>query len=97
MTIFPSRLFVRLAGAVALVAILAVPLPILIAPTLAMLAILTALAIADWIAARREVAPSLERIIPDRLVKGSAPALTYKLSRPSDEATVVSHLDAHQA
>jgi uncharacterized protein (DUF58 family) len=93
MTILPSRLLVRATGVVALVAILAIPLPILIAPVLAMLAMVMALAGVDLIAAGREVAPSLERTIPDRLVKGRTATIIYKLSRPRGEATTLSILD----
>jgi uncharacterized protein (DUF58 family) len=93
MTIFPSRLIVRLAATVALLAVLAVPIPMLVAPTLAMLAILIALAGADWIAARRDVAPSVQRLIGDRLVKGRSATITYKVSRPNAAATTLSILD----
>ena len=93
MTILPSQLLVRIAAVVALLAILAVPMPILIAPVLAMLAILLALAIADWLAARREVEPTLTRVIPDRMVKGRAATIQYRVARPSGQATVVSILD----
>ena len=93
MTILPSQLLVRVAATVALVAMIAVPMPILITPALAMLAILIARAGADWVTARRELAPSLERVLPDRLVKGRPATITYKLSRPNGEATMVSLLD----
>jgi uncharacterized protein (DUF58 family) len=93
MTIFPSRLFVRIAAAVALLAVLAVPIPMLIAPTLAMLAILIALAGADLLAARRDVAPSLQRFIADRLVKGRSASIIYKVSRPNAATTTLSILD----
>jgi len=93
MTILPSQMLVRAAAVVALLAIAAVPVPMLIAPVLAMLAILIALAGVDWIAARREVAPSLERVIPDRLVKGRPASIIYKVSRPGGEATTLSILD----
>jgi uncharacterized protein (DUF58 family) len=93
MTILPSRLLVRAAAVIALVAIVAVPIPMLVGPVLAMLAILLALAAADWIGARREVAPSLERIIPDRLVKGRSATIIYKVARPSGPATTLSILD----
>ncbi len=93
MKILPSRLLVRTIAAVALAAILAVPMPILIAPVLAMLAIVIALADADWLAAHREVAPTLERVIPVRIVKGRAATIIYKLSRTNGDATTVSILD----
>ena len=93
MTILPSQRLVWVSAAIALLAILAVPMPILIAPVLATLAILLALAIADWLAARREVAPSLTRVVPDRMVKGRAATIQYRLARPSGQATVVSILD----
>lgn len=93
MKILPSRLLVRTIAAVALAAILAVPMPILIAPVLAMLAIVIALADADWLAAHREVAPTLERVIPVRIVKGRAATIIYKLSRTNGDATTVSLLD----
>jgi uncharacterized protein (DUF58 family) len=84
---------VRIAGGIGLIAIAAIPIPILIAPVLAMLAILSALAGADLIAARREVTPSLERIIPDRLVKGRPANIIYKVSRRSGGATTFAILD----
>ena len=93
MSILPSQRLVRGAAVIALVAIAAIPIPILMAPVLAMLAILSALAGADLIAARREVAPSLERIIPDRLVKGRPATIIYKVSRRSGGATTFSVLD----
>ncbi len=93
MTILPSQMLVRAAAVVALVAIAAVPVPMLVAPVLAMLAILMALAGVDCIAARREVAPSLERTIADRLVKGRPATIIYKVSRLSGKATTLSILD----
>ncbi len=93
MTILPSQLLVRAVVLVAIVAVIAIPIPILIAPTLAILAILIALAIADWSSTRREVAPALERVIPDRLIKGRTATIIYKVSRPIGEATRLSILD----
>ena len=93
MTIVPSALLVRVVAVVAIVAIAAIALPILVMPVLAMLAIVLIVAGADWITARREVAPSLVRIIPDRLVKGRPATIIYKLSRPGGVATAVSILD----
>ncbi len=81
------------AALIALVAIAAIPVPILIAPLLAMLAVGIALAAMDWVSARREVAPSLERIIPDRLVKGRSAAIIYKASRPRGDSTTLAILD----
>jgi uncharacterized protein (DUF58 family) len=91
--VLPSRLLVRSAAAVAVVAMLAVPMPVLIAPVLAMLAILIALAGGDWLAACREVAPALQRIIAERMVKGRAATIIYKISRANGDATTVSILD----
>jgi len=93
MTILPSRLLVRVAAAIAVVAIIAVPVPILVAPMLAMLMILSALAGADFMLARREVPPSLERDIPSRMVKGRVATITYKVTRANGEATIFSILD----
>ncbi len=93
MTILPSRRLVRMTGVVALVAILAVPMPILIAPVLAMLAIVLALAGLDFLTARHEAAPDLERIIPERLVKGRPATIIYKLSRRIGGLTTLSILD----
>src|SRR5579871_2546599 len=91
--ILPSRLLVRTFAAIALTAILAVPMPILIAPVLAALAIVIALADADWLAAHHEVTPSVQRIIADRMVKGRAATIVYKVSRTNGAATTVSILD----
>src|ERR1700693_6048355 len=93
MAILPSPLLVRIATAVALLAMLALPLPILIAPVLTMLAIVVALAIADWLSARHEVVPSLTRVIPNHMVKGRAATIQYRLARLSGGATVISVLD----
>src|SRR3984957_1036575 len=99
MTILPSQLLVRMAALLAVVALLAVPLPILVAPTLAIMAIVMVLAGIDWLAARNEVAPSLERVIPDRLVKGRPATIIYRLAprppqaRRSGAATTISVLD----
>jgi uncharacterized protein (DUF58 family) len=65
----------------------------LIAPVLAMLASLIALAGMDLIAARHEIAPSLRRTIPDRLVKGRPATIIYKASRPRGDSTTLSILD----
>lgn len=93
MTVLPSQQLVRISAAMALLAVLALPLPILVAPLLAMLAVVFALAFADWFSARREVAPSLTRIVPNRMVKGRAAPIQYRLARPNGGATVVAFLD----
>jgi uncharacterized protein (DUF58 family) len=84
---------VRAGAFVAFIAILAVPLPILIAPVLAMLVILLALSAADWLGARREPMPIVSRSIPDRLVKGRPATIIYRISRPLGDATTLSILD----
>jgi uncharacterized protein (DUF58 family) len=93
MTIVPSQRLVRIAAVIAFIAIVAIPVPILIAPVIAMLAILIVLAGMDLIAARREIAPSIERVIPDRLVKGRPASIIYKVSRPRGVSTTLAILD----
>ena len=93
MTIIPSQRLVRIGAAIACVAVVAVPVAMLLAPVLAALSILLALAGADLIAARSEVAPSVSRVIPDRLVKGRAATIIYKVTRTNGGATNVSILD----
>ncbi|HVN29343.1 MAG TPA: DUF58 domain-containing protein, partial [Candidatus Binataceae bacterium] len=92
-TIVPSPRLVRIAAAIALVATLAIPFPTLVAPVLVAAAILIALASADWRGARREIPPSLERIIPDRMVRGRPAPIIYRLKRAAGEPTNVSILD----
>jgi len=93
MTILPSRLMVRIATAITLLAILAIPLPILVAPILAAAVVLLVLAIADFVSARREIGPTVTRIIPDRMVRGRPATISYRLTRGSGNGTVVSLLD----
>jgi uncharacterized protein (DUF58 family) len=93
MTIVPSQMLVRIAAAIGLAGVLAIAIPILVAPVLAMLAITLALASIDWFATRRGVAPRLDRIMPDRLIKGRPATLIYKLTRTNGDATNVSILD----
>ncbi len=97
MTILPSQRLVRFTAILALLAVAAIPLPILVAPVLAVLALLMALIGADWFTARREVAPRVERIIPDRLVRGRPATIiykiSYKISRPTGYAMTLSLLD----
>ena len=63
------------------------------APALAVLAIVVVLATADWFIARPEVAPSIERVIPNRMVKGRPAAILYRITRGSARATIASLLD----
>jgi uncharacterized protein (DUF58 family) len=84
---------VRIAAAIALLAILAVPFPLLVAPVFAVVVVFLALAIADFISARREIAPTLTRIIPDRMVRGRPVTISYRLMRADADATMVSILD----
>jgi len=93
MVIVPSRRLMQIAAAVALLSILAIPISILLAPVLAMLAIGIVLALADFLSARREVAPLLTRVIPDRMIRGRQASILYRLARPIGNATVVSILD----
>ncbi len=93
MTIVPSQRLVKIAAVIALLAIAAIPFPMLIAPVIAMFAILISLAGTDWISARHEVAPSLQRTIPDRLVKGRLATIIYKAARPRGDSTTLSILD----
>jgi uncharacterized protein (DUF58 family) len=89
----PSRRLVRVVAIAAVCALVAVPVPLLVAPTIAFLVVIVVLAILDWRNSRSDPHPMLERIIPDRLVKGRAATVSYLLTRPDGDATVVSILD----
>src|SRR5579862_1807898 len=93
MRILPTRRLVQVGAALALAATVAVPLRFFVVPLIVGIAMVLVLAIADFTFARREVAPSLTRIIPERIVRGRATTILYKLSRPNGDATLVSILD----
>src|SRR5216684_2647886 len=55
--------------------------------------VVIALAALDWVASRRDPSPLVERVVPERMVKGRPNGVTYRVSRPGGAATVVSILD----
>lgn len=89
----PAPRLVWLVGLVALGSMAAVVLPLLIVPMLALLAVVGALALLDWRAARDDPSPKLERILAARLVKGRLAQVVYLLSSRDAPATRVSILD----
>jgi uncharacterized protein (DUF58 family) len=93
LTIRPSPALVRLVAAVALFALAALVFPSLVLATIAIVAIIAILAAFDWSTSRREPALQVERVIPERLVKGRPAELRCRVSRPGGGATVVWILD----
>jgi uncharacterized protein (DUF58 family) len=89
----PASRLVRIAALVALCALAAVVWRLLVAPALASLAVVGALALLDWRISRNDPSPRLSRIIPARMVKGRRDEAAYMLSRPGGPATAVSILD----
>jgi uncharacterized protein (DUF58 family) len=88
-----SPRLVQLAAIAALCAVATVPLPALVAPMLAFAAIVIALGLADLYTSRRDPAPKLERVLPERMVKGRPATLLYVLSRPDGGVTSLRVLD----
>jgi uncharacterized protein (DUF58 family) len=86
-------MLVRVMALAALFALAALIFPFLVAPTIVYVVIVAILVGLDWAASRREAAPWVERVIPDRMVKGLPVELRYRISRPRGTATVISILD----
>lgn len=91
--IHPAPMLVRLAAILALGAVAAVPFPPLVVPMAAFAAVVVALAFVDLRAIRSDPHPKLERVLPERIVKGRAGRVLYRLSRPGGRATSVAILD----
>ncbi len=89
----PSSILVRLVAIATASALAALVFPLLVAPTIAYLGLVIVLAALDWAASRRDPQPLVERVVPERMVKGRATGVTYRVSRPGGAATVVSILD----
>jgi uncharacterized protein (DUF58 family) len=79
---------VKLTALAALLALAAVPMPILLGPALVSFGALAILTIADLRASRRDRAPSLVRMIPERMVKGRPASIAYRISRVGSPTTV---------
>ncbi len=77
----PAPLLVRLLVIAAICALAAVPIRFLTAPDLGFLAIVIALAAVDWSRSRADPHPTVERVLPDRLVRGKRAEAIYRLSR----------------
>src|SRR5437879_12206652 len=86
-------MLVRVIAVAALFALAALIFPFLVAPTVVYVVIVAILVGLDWAASRHEAAPWVERVIPDRMVKGLPVELRYRISRPRGAATVISILD----
>src|SRR5437879_3754868 len=86
-------MLVRVIAVAALFALAALIFPFLVAPTVVYVVIVAILVGLDWAASRHEAAPWVERVIPDRMVKGLPVELRYCISRPRGAATVISILD----
>ena len=89
----PSSQLVRLAVCAALCGLLAVAWPALAVPALTLVAVAAGLVLADCAISRGDPLPQVERILADRLVKGTVATVIYKLSRPGELPTTVSLLD----
>ncbi len=89
----PSPTLVRLAGSAAIVSLAAVPIPMLVAPALALAALIVVLAAIDLAISRRDPEPRVARALAGRLVRGRPATVVYRVSRPSGAATVVLLLD----
>ena len=79
---------VRLTALAALIAIAAVPFPLLLSPAIVIFGALAALTIVDWKTSRRDPAPNLVRILPERMVKGRRVSILYRITRSGAPATV---------
>lgn len=84
----PAALLVRLLLVSALLALAAMPMPALLAPTLGFLAIVIGLALADWRISRADTQPQVERVFPDRMVRKRRAAVLYRVSRARRPASV---------
>jgi len=82
-----APLLVNLAALAALLALAAVPLPILLGPAIVSFGALAILTIADLRASRRDRAPSLVRVLPERMVKGRRVSIGYRISRVGSATT----------
>ena len=83
---------VKLAALAALIALGAVPFPILFSPAIVFFGALVVLTIVDWRMSRRDRAPSLVRVLPERMVKGRRVSILYQITRVG-AAAIVSILD----
>ena len=79
---------VKLAGLAALIALAAVPFPILLGPAIVIFGALAALTIVDWRTSRRDDAPSMVRVLPERMVKGRSVSILYRILWRGAPATV---------
>ncbi len=79
---------VKLAGLAALIALAPVPFPILLGPAIVIFGALAALTIVDWRTSRRDDAPSMVRVLPERMAKGRSVSILYRISRRGAPATV---------
>ncbi|MGC1341961.1 MAG: hypothetical protein WA854_06525, partial [Candidatus Binataceae bacterium] len=79
---------VKLAALAALIALAAVPFPILLAPAIVIFGALVALTIVDWRTSLRDRAPSLVRILPERMVKGRRVSILYRIMRVGAPVTL---------
>jgi uncharacterized protein (DUF58 family) len=89
----PSPLLVRIAAAVTIGGLLVIAWAALLVPVLALAAVILALALIDWRISRRDPAPKIERVLPQRLVKDRPVKIVYQLSYPGPAPTRVSLLD----
>jgi uncharacterized protein (DUF58 family) len=79
---------VRLSALAALIALAAVPFPILLGPAIVIAGALAALTIVDWRSSRGDRTPSLVRTIPERMVKGRRVSILYRITRAGAPTTV---------
>ncbi len=84
----PAPPLVRLLLAAAICALAAVPIRILLAPTLGFLVVIVALALTDWRISRGDPHPQVERVLPDRMVRGRGADMLYRVSRVRRPAVV---------
>ena len=92
-TIRPAPRLVALLSICTLSATAALLLPALLGATLGFFGIVAILAAMDWIAARNQPAPEVERILPAHPVKDRPATIVYRLRGPDRIATKVDLLD----
>src|SRR5690348_1013390 len=89
----PAPRLVQLCAIAALCAVGAIAFAPLVAVTLAFAAAVAALALIDLRVSLRDPQPRLQRVMPERIVKGRAAEVLYRISRPEGGPTSVSILD----
>ncbi len=88
----PTPALVKLAAFAAILALGGMVFALLLAPAIVIFGAAAIITLADWRSSRNDPAPHLERVMPERMIKGRAAAIGYRISRAAG-ATQVSVLD----